>query len=195
MLNPEFHDFYNRWRAKANDYQGEDIHTAFDRFFTLFVIYNRLYAEATFDLVRNNQEHLDPRRSFPDGTAAKRYVGKYLGKANLIHSLEEDRPCAEAIQAVMRLLAGPVDGRQFAIVLHKIDGSPQRGEDQRLLQKFSSRSDDVRAEAVLEFLYAVRVNLFHGHKTFHPVQLVVMKPANVLLLRTIDILFERLNRP
>src|SRR5687768_10989688 len=117
MLNPEFHDFYNRWRAKANDYQGEDIHTAFDRFFTLFVTCNRLYAVATFALVRNNQGHLDPRRSFADGTADKRYVGKYLGKANRIHSLEEDRPGAEAIQAGMRLRAGPVDGRQLAIVL------------------------------------------------------------------------------
>lgn len=195
MLSPEFRDFYDNWRRKAGEYVGDDdIRAAFDRFFTLWVIYNRLYAEATFHRARTGHLNLANRRSFPDAEAAKIYVRQYLGAANMIGLLEGDPTCTEAIQAVIRLLEGPVNGRQFAIKLHMLDGSHQRDEDVNLLRKFRSRSRDERAAAVLEFLYAVRVNLFHGHKSFRPIQMEVMRPANVLLVRIVDILFERLNR-
>jgi hypothetical protein len=194
MVSQEFHTFYNRWRAKANHYHGGDIRAAFDRFFTLFVIYNRLYAEVTFQLARDGHLNLATRKSFPDSNAAKKYVCQYLGGANLTQLLEANPACARAIQAVIVLLDGPLNGHQFAIKLNMVDGSPQRDEDLELLWKFRSRSPNERAAAVLEFLYAVRCNLFHGHKGFDPVQIEVMKPANTLLSRIIEILFERLNR-
>lgn len=192
MLNLEFNEFYRNWRAKADEYQGNDIRSAFDRFFTLFVTYNRLYAEATFELARQpgSGVTLDPKRSFPDGKAARLYVGKYLGREHLIDVLEGDQRCAEAIQAIATFLE---QGR-FFIKLHMIHGTRQPDKDRELLNKFRSRSKSQRAEAVLDFLYSVRINLFHGHKAFRPVQMGVMRPANVLLTRIVDILHERLNQ-
>ena len=112
----------------------------------------------------------------------------------MIRLLEEDAASAGAIQAVVELLDGPLNGRQFVIKLDMVWGKPQRDRDLELLGKFRSASGDQRAAAVLEFLYAVRCNLFHGNKGFEPVQMHVMKPANILLLRLIEILFEHLNR-
>jgi len=194
MLNPESREFYNRWRCKADAYEGDDVRDLFDRFVTQFVIYNRLYADATFSLASENRIRLDPDGSFPDGKAAKSYVAQYLGATSLIEALEADPGCAEAIRAVIRLLSARVSERQFFIILDKITGAHQPEEDKRLLNSLRSTSRAARAEGILEFLYAVRVNLIHGHKSFEPIQKEVVQPANVLLSRIIDILFERLNR-
>jgi hypothetical protein len=192
MLSREFHTFYNRWRAKANHYHGGDIRAAFDRFFTLYVIYNRLYAEATFELDRQpgSGVSLAQKRSFPDGPAARIYVGKYLGSAYLIDNLEGDPSCAEAINGIVAFL----EERRFFIKLHRITGARQPDEDLELLRKFRSRGKIQRAEAVLDYIYSVRCNLFHGHKAFEGVQVEVLRTANVLMLRIIDILFERLDQ-
>jgi hypothetical protein len=192
VLNREFQDFVNNWREKAATY-GHNLRGEFDRFFTLFVIYNRLYAEATFELVRQpgSGVTLDPNRSFPDGRAARVYVGQYLGSANVIDVMEGDPVCANAIQSIITFL----DEGRFFIKLHRVNGTRQPAEDQKLLRKLRSHSKNQRAEAVLDFVYSVRCNLFHGHKSFRSVQLEVMRPANALLVALIEMLFERLNQP
>jgi hypothetical protein len=49
MLSAEFIDFYHNWQSKAAAYSDEDLRSAFDKFFTLFVLYNRLYAAASWN--------------------------------------------------------------------------------------------------------------------------------------------------
>jgi hypothetical protein len=194
MLSPEFHRFHAEWRAKADQYQGPDLQSAFDRFFTLFVIYNRLYAEVTFHMARNGRINLTRRTNFPDGNAATDYVMQFLGGTHTVELFEADPECTKAIQAVIALLAGPTaEGRQFAIKLDMIYGQPQRGADLELLRKLRSRSRSERGTAILEFLYAIRCNLFHGHKGFDDVQLEIMRPANILLSRIVEVLFENLD--
>jgi hypothetical protein len=195
MLSQEFRDFYANWRQKAEGYVDDGgIQWAFDRFFTLYVIYNRLYAELTFEMARAGTINLEKRDRFPDAEAAKDYVRQRIGCRTLMELLDKDPDCSGAIQAVIELLTGPVEDRQFAINLRMIDGETQRDEDIKHLAKFQSHNSNERAEAVLQFIYAVRCNLFHGHKSFERVQLAVIRPANVLLRRITDILFERLDQ-
>lgn len=194
MLSSEFNAFYVNWRAKADQYNGDDLQSAFDRFFTLFVIYNRLYAEATFQLAREGRVNLATRKSFPDGKAATDYVMQLLGSSNVIQLFKADQNCNDAIQSIISLVSAPTaDGRQFAIKLDMINGLPQREADLELLRRFNSNSHNDYGIAVLEFLYAIRCNLFHGHKGFDPVQLEIIRPANTLLLRIVEILFHHLN--
>lgn len=108
----------------------------------------------------------------------------------LVDTSEADQNCVTAIQTVISFL----DQHRFFIKLHRVDGTRQPHEDRELLRKFRSRSKNLRAEAVLDFLYSVRINLFHGHKTFEQVQLEVMRPANVLLLQIVEMLFAQLDR-
>lgn len=193
MLSPEFVTFHANWRAKADAYANGTLGGAFDRFFTLFVIYNRLYAEATFNLARSGQLKLGNRTSFPDRAGATGHVAQFLGAEAVIESLESKPESAAAIQSVIALLSGPVGGHRFAVRLDMIYGNPQPAADLELLNKFRSQSRGERGLAVLEFLYAVRCNLFHGHKSFEPVQIEIMRPANVLLDCIIELLFSRLN--
>jgi hypothetical protein len=192
MLNKEFHEFFHVWREKAASH-GHDLRGEFDRFFTLFVIYNRLYAEATFELARRpgSGVRLGANKLFPDGKAARVYVGQYLGNEHLIDVVEGDAGCADAIQSIITFL----DEGRFFIKLHRVNGTRQVAEDQELSRKFRSHSKNQRAEAVLDFVYSVRCNLFHGHKSFKAIQLQVIRPANALLLALIEMLFERLNGP
>jgi hypothetical protein len=193
MLSQEFKDFYSNWMHKACSYKAQELQSAFDRFLTLYIIYNRLYAEATFRLDRRGQLKLATRTSFPDRDAATDYVSQYLGAQNLMQSLESDPTCGEAIRDVIALLTGPVSGHQFHIKLDKIDGSLQRHEDLELLNRIQSKSAAESAGGLLDFIYSVRCNLVHAHKGFEPVQIEVIRPATVLLTKTIEVLYERLD--
>jgi len=193
MLTPEFHRFHTRWRAKADEYQCSDLQSAFDRFFTLFVMYNRLYAEVTFHMAREDLLNLKRRTTFPDTAAATDYVLQFIGGSKLVELFEADPASVTAIQSVIGLLSGPIDGHRFAVKLDMIYGNAQPEADKDLLNRVRSDNRGERAAAILEFLYAVRCNLFHGHKGFEPVQIEIMRPANILLSRIVEILFERLN--
>ena len=102
---------------------------------------------------------------------------------------------SEAAIAASALLAGPVNGTTFHINLDRVTGNWQPEEDAQHLGLFRSTNVNDRALAVLQFIYAVRCNLFHGHKSFEGVQAEVIQPANVLLLHVNDILFQELDRP
>ena len=65
--------------------------------------------------------------------------------------------------------------------------------DAHLLKKMESRSQNRRAQAGLEVLYAIRCNMFHGHKGFDLVQMGLLRPALVLLEGTIDLLRQALD--
>lgn len=43
----ELKEFYHRWNIKCNSYDNQILSDLFDKFFSLFVIYNRLYNEVT----------------------------------------------------------------------------------------------------------------------------------------------------
>jgi hypothetical protein len=65
--------------------------------------------------------------------------------------------------------------------------------DHDLLAGLESRSRNRRAHAVLEVLYAIRCNMFHGHKGFEPIQLELLRPAVLLLQSTINVLYRALD--
>lgn len=196
MLRLEFREFYTAWRQKANEYVADaNIRSVFDRFFTLYVVYNRLYVELTFEKARAGEIVLANRDRFPDAAAAKDYVRQRIGCRKLMAALDGSHESAEAIAAASALLAGPVNGTTFHINLDRVTGNWQPEEDAHHLGLFRSTNVNDRALAVLQFIYAVRCNLFHGHKSFEGVQAEVIQPANVLLLHVIDILFQELDRP
>jgi hypothetical protein len=65
-LNQDFKDFVRNWLNKADCIVLADSSTYFDKFFTLYVVYNRLYAEVTFTLARAGQIDISKWTSFPD---------------------------------------------------------------------------------------------------------------------------------
>ena len=43
IIQHELNEFYQRWKTKADSYDSESLADYFVRFFTLFLIYKRIY--------------------------------------------------------------------------------------------------------------------------------------------------------
>jgi len=187
-LSAAFNDFYRGWSERARRIALHDLTDYFDKFFTLFVIYNRLYAEATFYLWR--QGTISPARtdSFPDSKAAKEYIATFLGAENIVTALESDSNTRDALGKLVTILQ---EGH-FAISLRMPDASPQRSRDERLLQNLQSAEPVVKTRAVLEFIHCIRCNTFHGSKSYDQVQIEVLLPVVTILTRVNSMLFEKL---
>jgi len=188
MLSTEFFDFCDNWIQKADGYSTNSLQECFDKFFTLFVVYNRLYVEATFLLHRKRKINILRRISFPDSDAAKSYVLKYLGSGHFISFLENDEAVTKAINDLKQIL----DKGHFYIKLHMVTGKRQRDKDVELLNRLRSNSRNTRAEAILDVLYSVRCNMFHGNKGFHEFQTVLLIPCILILNKVTKVLFEKL---
>lgn len=185
-LSPELASFCQNWRTKAEAYSNEEVRGAFDRFFTLYVAFNRLYAEATFRLARRGRVKLRDR--FPDANGAQEYVLQFCGAKRLIDAWERHPNTGTALNEISDHLR---QGR-FALKLDMVNGHPKPDADRALMAKLESRSRNRRAQAGLEVLYAIRCNMFHGHKGFEPIQLELLRPALLLLESTIDVLQQAL---
>jgi hypothetical protein len=186
-LSTELTTFCQKWRTKAQLYSG-DLAGAFDRFFTLYVVFNRLYAEATFRLARSGQVRLNKR--FPDAEGAQEYVLRFCGAEALIRGWEDD-PDTDAAR---HQIADHLRTGRFALKLELKTGNPDREADRKILADLESCDGELRAKAVLKALYSIRCNMFHGHKGFEPIQLALLRPAILVLERTIDVLTQALDR-
>ena len=190
-LPQEFVDFHSSWTAKATSYTDSTARSCFDHFLTQYVIYNRLYCEATLRLSRNADSGIAllGKASFPDSSAAKSYVAQFLGAGNLIESLESNDVCLNAIAELKRIL---VD-RQFIVNLHPVTGAWQEGEDDKLLVLLNSTSRAKRADAILKYIYCIRCNMMHGQKGFSESQVVLLKPIIAILEKICSLLYCKLN--
>lgn len=187
-INSEFRRFIESWRHKAAEIELTDLNSHFDRFFTLYVVYNRLYAEATFILARDGQLNLSNRTYFPDKEAATCYIAQYLGSGFLLRALD-DEPCTKhALKTIEEL----IERNEFSIILDMVTGNRQRDKDEELLNALRSDNRSVRATAILETIYAIRCNMFHGHKEFHPIQTTLLTPIIFIMEKLIPLLREKI---
>jgi len=184
-LSPELQQFTHNWLQKAGACQN-DLHGCFDKFFTVYVVFNRLYAESTFRLARRGGVRL--RNRFPDHQAAQDYVLQYCGATKLIDAWQRDNLVEDALRQIATHLR---DGR-FALKLNMITGARQPDADRKLLAAMESQECSRRAKAYLEAIYAIRCNMFHAHKGFEPIQLNILRPALVILKSTVDVLYQTL---
>ena len=187
-LNPEFSNFVKDWLTKAEQIQLSSLATYFDKFFTLYVVYNRLYAEATFTLSRYGQIKITNRTSFPDKYAATSYVLKLIGSANLVTAMTNNPECTTALHKIEAL----IERNQFSIKLNMVTGKSQRDKDEDLLCRLRDTGKNTKATAILELIYSIRCNTFHGHKGFEGVQVQILGPVIVLLRTLIELVREHL---
>jgi len=187
-LTPEFNEFVANWLNKADQIALKELPTYFDKFFTLYVVYNRLYAEATFVLARSGQINIERRTSFPDREGATNYLAKFIGSKNIIRAIENNGEATEALNQV----EGLIERNVFSIKLHMVTGGRQRDKDEDLLRRLRSTAQNTKAEAILDLLYSIRCNTFHGHKGFKEVQTAILAPAITLLRVLIALLKAKL---
>jgi len=191
-LSDNFQEFIRGWTSKAERIvlHNHDIATYFDKFFTFFVIYNRLYVEATYQMWRDrtiNPPNADDR--FPDSDAAKDYVARFLHAPTMMRALESEPRSRAAISDMER------DEGYFFILSRGPEAEGDRDADLALLRRLRSNRPRERARAVLEFIYGIRCNTFHGSKNFDRVQLDVLKPCIEVMAHLNGLLLEKLKQP
>jgi len=184
MLNAEFERFVEVWKNRANGY-SDDQNGCFDKFFTLFVVFNRLYAEATFELERRNEITLPRNRPLPDKKGATEYTLEMIGLNNFNNMYETH------LETQVETIAQLIEDQVFSIQLSIPEGRSQPEKDRIMLRNIRS-TGKTRALAILELIYKVRCNLFHGHKAFEPIQLNLLRPLNHILEHIVDLLHQRL---
>ncbi len=189
MLSWEFQQFYNNWLHKADSYNTDDLTDCFDKFFTLFVLYNRLYAETTFELARVGKINLSNHKYFPDSKAATCYIKQFLGANAILDCINSNPSSHCALSNIISL----IEAERFHILLHLITGEGQRKKDIELLESLRSTNPDLKAGAILQLIYSIRCNLFHGHKSFEGVQKEIVVPVLVILHNIVVCLYNKLN--
>jgi hypothetical protein len=125
-LSHQLRTFADNWRRKAQAYAVDDLTGAFDRFFTLYVVFNRLYAEATYRLAHRGRLNL--REPFPDSRAAQGYVIQFCGAETLTRTWEGNENTAAAI----REIAEHLHNERSALKLNPMTGDRQPEKDHAL---------------------------------------------------------------
>ncbi|MCU1266225.1 MAG: hypothetical protein JWM21_2543 [Acidobacteria bacterium] len=188
-LSNQLKEFTRRWRAKARPHGEQSLRQSFDRFFTLYVVFNSLYAEATLCLARQGCVKIENRNHFPDAEAAQEYVVQYLGARHLLQELNNDSGTRAALESIKALVCGGT----FFFKLNMLTGAGQPDEDADLYCRLTSTNKNAQACAILEILYSIRCNMFHGRKGFNEIQKDLLGPVNTILERIIEILYVKLD--
>ncbi|MGN8058781.1 hypothetical protein ACTJKN_21015 [Pedobacter sp. 22163] len=183
MLSNSFVNFYNNWSAKYDSIDGEDLSHLFDKYVTLFIIYNSLYTLIPETLIAQG---IHVRPNMNDNEMSTKLVTKFIGASDLLSRLNELGNNHDIVQ-----LIGLIHNEEFYINLYY--GQRQRNEDLKILVKLKSTNDSQKAVGVLEVIYNVRCNLMHGHKNFVEPQRQLLSPLIRILKSLNGILFERLS--
>ena len=187
-LHQHVHDFYNEWLNKADSYNGQELGDYFNKAFSLFTLYNKLYAEATFELARRGEIRLNGH--FPDKKGATEYAPLFIGHDRLLSLFNENIDCRDSIQALISM----IENHDFYIQLSMPYGRRQPEKDLELLSELKSDDTKIKVEAILFYIYKVRCNMFHGNKQFDEVQIELLTPLTIVLRYIIVELYEKLDR-
>ncbi len=183
MITHYFIEHYNNWNEKVNSITGQDLSSVYDRYMTLFVIYNNLYNQVPAALI---QRGVPVPNQIYDNKKATEYVVKYLGATDLLNNLNLNGHDVD-IQAIITLINDEV----FYIKLNH--GERQRNEDLKILSNLRSTNEGSKATAILQVCYYVRCNIFHGSKDFQEYQRLLIEPLTNIMRTVIVQLYNALS--
>ncbi len=176
MLSNELITFCNRWLEKADKYTNDTTEEVFDKFFSLYVVYNAIYTEATSELKEKNS-----KVSTRDRQSATENIPVYIGQDKLFNALQIMKP---DIDKIVELIGNST----FHISINRKDFTADTEEDNKNLSAIknntvttSKTGQKKHNEAVLSLIYGTRCNMFHGSKSFEPIQEPLLIPMNNIL--------------
>lgn len=182
MISTNLNEFYLNWNSKINSIDDSNLSGVYDKFITFFIIYNNLYNEVTIKL--KNKGHRIPQKVY-DSTAATQYVVDYLTPNYLWNILESNN--STDILAIINILENKI----FFIKLK--NGTPQEQKDFELLESLKSNSKKRKCMAIMQVIYYVRCNMFHGQKGFKEYQRLIIEPLNNILKTVNNNLYQKLS--
>ena len=177
--------FCKRWIQKSTRYRTDSLSGAFDRYFTMLVVYNRAYDEAARHLLLNQPPSLHWYNGGMKCKSVKKWVSEVGDRIKATEgiaafcgtSLEAELNSDSLVQFAIDELITLSKQREFYFFFDRRTAIPRPDLDHLRLNR--ARGGDV--EQLLRVLYQLRCNLFHGHKEFEKRQMRVLRPANKIL--------------
>lgn len=144
--------FVDRWSRKRDQYETERLDDCFDRFFTSYVIYNFLYGWIT---------QSEGYGLSGDKEMATKVPKEYLG-AEALHE-------NAALQKATKTIADELNSGHFTL--------KDSVEDKKILDKISSGNAEQWSIGMMQAVYQVRCNTFHGEKDYEIHQRAILRPS------------------
>ncbi len=181
-MREETKEFIKNWEIMLSQITEADgkLKELYEKFRTLYTIYNRYYNEAFYLLQLDNK--LEKPR-YTDYEKATIIVISFLG-ADVISERMSEKDNQQQLDAVCKVIP------KFNINL--IDGNPSKETDKKLLENLKSADPGVKAKAVLSLIHNVRCNIVHGYKDFQEYQRLLVEPLITLLQAVIDIFKQKI---
>lgn len=195
-------EFYIRWVRKTEEYDDNNLSDIFDKFFSLFVIFNRLYSEIAKILIKE-----DPNIGRWSGFAKLRANAIREQKVITRPLLPNDKWCAtigvkmyckqtqlnqlvfSTCHSELETIRSLIRNREFYFYEDYLTNSPLWNKDLEIYKKIGSKD----IGAVLELIYQIRCNLFHGEKEYSQAQFPLLHSVNFILAIINQHIFDTLN--
>ncbi|RJE75218.1 hypothetical protein [Reichenbachiella sp. MSK19-1] len=172
-MTEETKEYIANYNLKFSEIKKDDLASLFEKFNTLYPMFNRLYNDALREEAINDQK----LKGFGDYKRATFFVRDYVGAENIIDNLKKDKQIKSVIE-----IADLINKKVFHINLQ--DGKGQEKTDIELATNLLSEDAEIKSKAILGLVYNVRCNIVHGHKDFQEYQRLLMEPI-IGILRTI----------
>ena len=183
-MSEDTKEFLINWEFKLSQIQGETLTDVYDRFTSLYTIYNRLYNEAFTFLKEKNRL---TKKKYSDFDKATIIVVELISSLAIIESIKKNNNLGE-IDAVCKL----IENKVFYINLN--NGQPNEEIDKQLLSNLKSTDIDIKAKAITSLIYKIRCNMVHGYKDFQEYQRLIVEPISKLLKDIIETFKTELNK-
>lgn len=165
-----FFHFCERWQEKANNENPENgLNQCFDHFFSSFVIYNCVYNFCFALEYRTQGKNNDHQKAVQSMTS---FAEKQAVISGILAQTKNDITIISDVLSMSCLY-----------VYDKTKNGQKKEKELKnnlSLQELPENCNK-RFEAVLELLYMVRCNMFHGEKDYIPQQQCLLKPLNRIL--------------
>ena len=183
-------EFYSRWSEKVVECDTNYLSGNFDKFFSQFIIFNRLYVEAAKILVKENPE-IDQKFGISKRFSKASKEQRIITRQNLPY----DKWCAtvgiqiycqqtqfkelvfDVCHSELETIKSIARNRDLYFHEDYLTNIPLWDKDLEICERIANK--DIKA--VLEFIYLVRCNLFHGEKEISQAQIQLFQSINPVL--------------
>ncbi|QKF66562.1 hypothetical protein AVENP_1006 [Arcobacter venerupis] len=157
-----------RWLEKSKKYNNTDVEEVMDKFFSLYVSYNAIYSKFSQGSAND------------DRSCATTKMAEYLKRENI--TILND------CESTVKKMIAPIKNGSFYI--YGNHSGQDFKKDNVIIQKIE---EDINNYAsILNFIYGLRSNMFHGEKQIIGEQIQLLNPANIILEKLLDALIKKI---
>lgn len=184
-IKTNFNEFYNSWWTdKCLNYKGTKLSDYYDIFFSRFVTFNSLYNTIIYtkEKIGLLEKKTNKKNKIVD-RQDKEKATTLMSKELLDSDLEIFFSKPKIIKSINDLI-DILEYKKFVITHTYPD------DDLLIFAKLKNTDKREKYLGLLELLYNVRCNMFHGSKGYEQDQITLLKPINEIILHIVNFTYN-----